>query len=248
MASQRQHPHFDSERQYLERGVQTSPPRSSTPTRAATTPKSTFTHLTSDGYPSSCISTPNSSRSPYSTYLGSAYSHSCRADSDVSSPAITQPWSRKSVARSQKLGRNRPSELRVAARRVISHPENAIRTDSPLPGFEDATMRVVSLPERPKPVPVLESPSPIRFHPGNSMKLYVPGDADYFRNREHTSTSSDVPQTPSPPSSPESSVLIIGSDVHLPRRFIRNYPDRPRFDPSDNGGIACLGLIQFALT
>jgi hypothetical protein len=101
-------------------------------------------------------------------------------------------------------------------------------------------MRVVSMPERPRPAAAVESPSPVRLRSGDSRKLYVPDDTGYSRKHERTSTSSDVPYTPTPPSSPESSVLIIGNHVQLPRIFMRNHSDGVRFESPDDAGATCL--------
>ena len=108
----------------------------------------------------------------------------------------------------------RPSEPRLTAKkRVVS------LTSISSMGKIRATMlgdnlRLVSMPERGKYASVLAMDSPLE-------KKYM-DDLDNKNNHEQMERlyPADLPQTPSPPSSPES-VTIIGNNTHVPGSFLR---------------------------
>jgi hypothetical protein len=225
---------------YIERGIQTSPPSSPEPPRIADlalTPKSNSVPALLGGYPSSPSNI--TTRSPSSTRLDTAYSQSSYADSADSSPVCPRP-AHRGLPKAQQLGFNRPSVPSKLLGRVLSHSEPTARSGEFLAALELSTPRVVSLPERPKPAALVDSPSPIRFRPAAPKRSYLCGDKEFYRTRGRTSIISDMPRTPSPPSSPESSVLIIGNDVHLPQTFLR-YSPTLESQCSDDGGITSFG-------
>lgn len=224
------------DKDYLECGTQTSPPRSPTCSVHLTlTPKGSSVTRFSDGYPSSSSNaSPNTTTGSFSsTRLGTASSHSFCANSDISSPACSRLMQRN-LFKAQQLGYSRPSEPRKPVARAVSLPDPAATPEA-------TNLRVVSLPERPKPTVLVESPSLIRFRPVSSKRPYLLGDGNFYRR---TLAASDLPQTPSPPSSPESSVLIIGNDVDLPQTFLRhNDTMEPQFE-CDNGGTFTSRVIR----
>ncbi|KAH7913667.1 hypothetical protein BJ138DRAFT_569059 [Hygrophoropsis aurantiaca] len=138
----------------------------------------------------------------------SAYSHSFLPDSPTT-PIRATLISRR-VPKRKALPHSRPSEFKWEDKRVVSMPENVAEYAPTSPG-----RRIVSMPEALRPA----------FEPSNNS-LYSPSSGDSFgsiienRNRIRVKTPADVPRTPSPPSSPES-VLIINGNARLPDAFLR---------------------------
>ena len=116
----------------------------------------------------------------------------------------------------------RPSETRLSAtKRVLS-----LTAVSPKAQFKTTMLgdklRLVSMPERGKYANILAKDSLLE-------KRYI-DDLDDTSNHEQMERPYpvDLPQTPSPPSSPES-VTIIGNNTHVPGLFLR----RPGYTDND---------------
>jgi hypothetical protein len=160
------------------------------------------------------------SHSRSSSMRDSAYSHSLPPDSP--SPVRSSVVARR-LHKRQKTPYSRPSPQKPN-KRIVSLPEDP-------PMFhtktvrESTTFRVVSLPD------CLPSSSVLR-ESSSSIDLVDPSvfmDQSVFVGDEQISRirvrppSTDGPHTPSPPSSPDS-VLIIENNHQLPETFLRNNP------------------------
>ena len=125
------------------------------------------------------------------------------------------PSSRYCLDRSTGITYGRPSEPRLSTKkRVIS-----LTSVSSTGKFNKATMlgdkfRLVSMPERGKYASVSAKDS--------LLEKQCIDDLDITNNHEQMERlyPADLPQTPSPPSSPES-VTIIGNNTHVPGSFLR---------------------------
>jgi hypothetical protein len=217
---------------YVDCGVQTSARRSPSPFELALT---SLTPPRSSMFPDSQSISPNSTtstRSLNSVQYDSACNSSFKQGSDNSSPV-------RSKARRQHLSYrdNRPMESFIPEKRVVSLPELGTPLLAVKAALKATTVRVVSLTERPKPV-LEDSPSPIRFRsPVFKQNSFLFGDEERSLSCVR-SPNSHPPQTPSPPSSPESSILIIENDSQLPRTFLRDRPSLgSHLECSDDEGI-----------
>ena len=114
----------------------------------------------------------------------------------------------------------------IVNRRIVSMPEEKSEIQSHSHG-----KRVVSMPDRVRPV--LEPSAELFQSPSTAA-----GDSfgSYSGRRERVRVfraPSDVPQTPSPPSSPES-LLIIAAGAQLPEGFLRRkYSPEPLIEEDD---------------
>jgi hypothetical protein len=215
---------------YVECGVQTSPPRiletPSTPQKSLIVPCIQESESASPAA--------NSSPDSVGLQLNSSFSLSFNKDLSESS----HPVRPKALVRRQRLPYNKPPESLKPEQRVVSLPE----LGNPLPCVNSAlkapSMRVVSLPECPHQLSE-DSPSPIRFRsPVFKRSAFLFGDEERSSGYRRASSSLLLPQTPSPPSSPESSVLIIENDAQLPRTFLRNKrPLETHLECSDDDGL-----------
>lgn len=95
-------------------------------------------------------------------------------------------------------------------RRVVSHPDSVSHENKPLV-TNSGRLRVVSLPE---PIS-LESDVSAATHRYEGLEGQSPHRRDY---------PSDIPQTPSPPPSPDS-IVIVGSESHVPNSFFQTRID-----------------------
>lgn len=201
---------------YVDRGVQTitsSPPsvKTWTPWLARSLSK-TSSSRAEKGSLSGCSSVVSpKSHSHSSTQLDSAYSHSLPPDSPspVRSAAITRRMHKR-----QQTPYSRP--IQQPNKRVVSLPRDPLYDTKTL--LEPTTMRVVSLPDR------LPSSFPENSFSSDSISLhteqsFITRDDRYSRIRRVCS-SVDAPHTPSPPSSPDS-VLIIDDQDQLSDTFLR---------------------------
>ncbi len=146
----------------------------------------------------------------------SAYIDSEKHLSDASSgrdPSTRFISARKRYA---ELSFNRPIDFRSSAKRTVSLPEEY--TDNMNP---EESQRVVSMPERPKPS------SPDASDSFSSLDTSILSMESTTHNLSKPSMlhsnprpHSDLPCTPSPPSSPES-IMIIGNNSHVPRTLLR---------------------------
>ena len=148
------------------------------------------------------------------TVFESAYNQS------PDSPSLLS--SRYCVDRFTGIVYGRPSEPRLyAKKRVLS-----LTSVSPTGKFQTAMLadklRLVSMPERGKYANVLTKDS--------LLEKQCSDDVDDTSNHEQAERPypADLPQTPSPPSSPES-VTIIGNNIHVPGSFLR----RPGYTDED---------------
>lgn len=111
---------------------------------------------------------------------------------------------------------NRPVDYRSSAKRTVSLPDEYVDSSNP-----EESQRVVSMPERPKPLSPGASDS---FSSLDTSTLSMESTSHSFSKssvlHSHTFPHSDLPCTPSPPSSPES-IMIIGSDAQVPRTLLR---------------------------
>jgi len=153
-----------------------------------------------------------------SLVLGSAYNQSPDSQ-DHDSPSSLS--SRYCVDRTTGILYSRPSEPRLFSKRVLS-----LTSASPTGKFKAPTLgdklRLVSMPERGKYANISAKDSLLHKQciddTSNHEQLERPYPAD-------------LPQTPSPPSSPES-LTIIGNNTHVPGSFLR----RPRPGYTDDDG------------
>ena len=111
---------------------------------------------------------------------------------------------------------NRPVDFRSSAKRTVSLPDEYVDSLNP-----EEPQRVVSMPERPKPLSPGASDS---FSSLDTSTLSMESTSHSFSKpsmlQSHSRPHSDLPCTPSPPSSPES-IMIIGSDAQVPRTLLR---------------------------
>jgi hypothetical protein len=89
--------------------------------------------------------------------------------------------------------------------------------------LDAANLRIASMSERPKPDMLSQDGSSLDgFEASASTEnSYLTADEGPHCSRRQAN---GVPRTPSPPSSPES-VLIIENSVHLPQSFLRRNPN-----------------------
>ncbi|KAF8628915.1 hypothetical protein AX15_003693 [Amanita polypyramis BW_CC] len=144
-------------------------------------------------------------------HKSSAYTYS---EADIS--AGKSPL-RSSIAARQRytqLPFHRPVEFKSSTKRVVSLPEEF--TDKQHP--KEASQRVVSMPEKLKLSPGASDSSSSLDISAISVESNILAFAK--PSRLHTYPHSDLPSTPSPPSSPES-IMIIGNDSQVPRTLLR---------------------------
>lgn len=156
-----------------------------------------------------------------SRQLDPAYSRPLSVD-----PPGTSPIGLVNVARRMRkhtrLVYNRSSDTRNIANRVVSLPDT-----TPLCSIknilESATLRVASMSERPKPDISPQNASLMNAFEvsASTENSYLTADEGPYRTRRSGPQAFEVPRTPSPPSSPES-VMIIENSVHLPQSFLRH--------------------------
>ncbi|KIJ67960.1 hypothetical protein HYDPIDRAFT_37538 [Hydnomerulius pinastri MD-312] len=218
-------------KEYVDRAVQTindtpSPPRVDTAivlvaTGATRPQRIQGTHYARDSEDRASLSP------PYLSQTESAYSHSVPPDSPIS--PIYAPLISRRLPKCKQVLHGRHPLGEMANRRIVSMPEN--KEETPATRYNDGT-RVVSMPDRIKPI--LDSSAELFASPSAGT-----GDSfgSYTGRRERIlvfHTPSDVPQTPSPPSSPDS-LLIIGSGAHFPDGFLRRKysPELPPEEDED---------------
>jgi hypothetical protein len=145
-----------------------------------------------------------------------AYNHHFEAETN---PNGLRQVSRRKHAR---INHDRSSRTRQGTSRVVSLPET-----TPLHSIksmlESTTQRIASMSERPKPdMSPQDAASLDGFEASASTETsYLTADEGPYLPRHAGFLSLDVPHTPSPPSSPES-VMIIENSIHLPQSFLRH--------------------------
>ena len=156
------------------------------------------------------------------TGTDSAYAVPQCATSPMLAPLVSRRLSKR------KHGRCPAGE--IANRRIVSMPENNSEIMPQTHG-----KRVVSMPDRVRPVlepsaELFQSPSTAA---GDSFGSY---GGRHERVRVFCAPS-DVPQTPSPPSSPES-LLIIAAGTQLPDGFLRRkYSPEPLIEEDEGNSL-----------
>jgi hypothetical protein len=222
---------------YVDRGTQTviSTPISSWPGRSVSSSKNSSTHAHNGSLSDYSSNAPTStlSYSRSSSLLDGAYSRSLPPDSP--SPVRSAIMTRR-IYKRQKTPYSRPSSQKFK-KRVVSLPK-----DPPMhhteTTHESTTRRVVSLPDR-----IPSSPMFARSNTSSDVintSLFV--DHSIFAGEDQLSRirvrrpSMEEPHTPSPPSSPDS-VLIIEDHHQLAEAFLRNNTVRnsPRLFSDDEG-------------
>jgi hypothetical protein len=138
----------------------------------------------------------------------SAYSQSPDSQNHDLSSLLS---SRYCLDRSMGIGYGRPSEPRLSTKKRIISLTSVSSTGKFVLGDK---LRLVSMPERGKYASVSAKDS--------LLEKQCIDDMDVTNNHEQMERlyPADLPQTPSPPSSPES-VTIIGNNTHVPGSFLR---------------------------
>ncbi|KAI0066141.1 hypothetical protein BV25DRAFT_1821030 [Artomyces pyxidatus] len=198
---------------YVERGVQTGSPtsRARSPRLDARSPTSPFSDITSSSVNNAQQLSPSASSDRVS-----AYNHSLAH----SSPPLSVVLRTQRVPKPPRLPRNRPSQHHSEATRFFSLPEDAPIVSSK--AELNSTQRIVSMPER---------QSTGRFTLDFSLSSDGVNASGYsggsFLSENDTTSGirlpdheQGIPHTPSPPSSPES-VLIIENNDELSDAFLR---------------------------
>lgn len=154
--------------------------------------------------------------------------------SPVLAPLVSRRLSRR------KLVRCPPSE--ILNRRIVSMPEKG--SETPSISYEHHGQRVVSMPDRIRPV--LEPSAELSQSPSTAASDSF---GSYSGRRERVRVfpvPSDVPQTPSPPSSPES-LLIIAAGAQLPEGFLRKkYSPEPLIEEDEGDLHAYIRVIDLS--
>lgn len=133
----------------------------------------------------------------------------CRSGSSYKSSAIS--LSGASVNAKTWLGYGHPSfDCLGVQRRIVSHPD-PVTCESKTLSANSGRLRVVSLPETISLGGCISGLT----HQNQEFEGHSP------HNREYPP---DLPQTPSPPSSPDS-VVIIGNEAHVPSSFFQSGVD-----------------------
>ncbi|KAG2043667.1 hypothetical protein BDR03DRAFT_1005674 [Suillus americanus] len=163
--------------------------------------------------------------SPFSVDDNGAYSRSNLQHSPVS-PMCASLISRRVPRRKLFLVERRP-EGKTVERRVISMPDDMSTEHIKLDSQND--MRVVSMPE------YLAAAVDLSLDPIESSSAGASFGSSYIEKRHRVRVCpppSDVPHTPSPPSSPES-ILIIDGHARLPDGFLRRRYSKQTASPGN---------------
>ena len=146
----------------------------------------------------------------------SAYSQSLDSQNH-SLPSSSLCSSRYCLDRSTGIVHGRPSEPRLTSQKRVISLTSVSSTGKFRATMLGDKLRLVSMPERGKYASVSAKDS--------LLEKQCMDDLDNTNNHERLYPA-DLPQSPSPPSSPES-VTIIGNNTHVPGSFLRqpNYTD-----------------------
>ncbi|KAJ7680533.1 hypothetical protein DFH06DRAFT_916756, partial [Mycena polygramma] len=217
---------------YVDRGVQTDLPRRLSRPTASNPVNPRVYDLPAPAAPSTPPTT-SLRRSSYSPRFDIAYHHSpASGDHSIpihaAGPTRSSPTSRKHT----QLPYSRPSShLNSTIQRVLSLPE----TSPPYVTHVLRESRGVSLSERPR--------VSLSFSDNTGESSASAETSFLSENRSGSSRarrsfpSSDMPHTPSPPSSPES-VMIIGNDMQVPISFLRQKVKSNQVYEDDCGWIS----------
>ncbi|KAJ6587129.1 hypothetical protein DFH09DRAFT_977642 [Mycena vulgaris] len=179
--------------------------------------------------PPTALTSGSSSHSPS---LNIAYSHSPTSGGHpipvhAAGPTRSPPTSRKHP----QLPYSRPSQLNSTTQRVLSLPETSPPYSTQLP----RETRGVSLSERPR-ASLSFSDNTIESS-GSAETSFLSENRSGSSRARRSFPSSDMPHTPSPPSSPES-VMIIGNDMQVPISFLRQKVKASKVYEDDGGWIS----------
>lgn len=160
--------------------------------------------------------------------LDTAYSHPLPSDSCPISPQLgpsRSPLTTRRIYKHPQILYRRPPQFNDTNKRVISFPETTpeipFNTNSIV--SNGLPTRVVSLSELvqyPLLEPAVEQNSCLEYFGTSADTSYRSSKDESIYHRIHNFPPSSVPTTPSPPSSPDS-ILIINNDSHVPRSFLR---------------------------
>lgn len=196
------------QKDYVDRGVQTDLPRRLSRPTDSTSKAINPRVYDLPGAPSTPSNTSASRRSSSSPRFDIPYNQSPPSGSHpipvhAAGPTRSPPTSRKHA----QLPYSRPSHLNSTTQRVLSLPET-----SPYVTHVPRETRGVSLSERPR-VSLSFSDNTIESSASAETSFLSENRSGSSRARR-SFPSSDMPHTPSPPSSPES-VMIIGNDMQV---------------------------------
>ncbi|KIK92828.1 hypothetical protein PAXRUDRAFT_146469 [Paxillus rubicundulus Ve08.2h10] len=211
-------------KEYVDRAVQT---RSVTITSDPATVSAAICLPRSSTPPIASFEDHQSSSTPPPAQRDGAYSHSIPSESPTG-PIFAPLISRRPQKRKQAIqGRYPVSEL--ANRRIVSMPENQGETS--ISPCHNHGIRGVSMPTHVRPV----SGPFVDFFSSPSAAGDSFGSFSGRRERVRVvHAPSDVPQTPSPPSSPDS-ILIIGAGAQFPEGFLRKkYSPEPLMEEDED--------------
>ena len=159
-----------------------------------------------------------------------AYTHSLEVPSP-STPASCRP------AKHPQLLYSCPIESHLPAKRVVSLPESLFDGSCDLPrvAHDAPKIRVVSLPETMPWLPHLTDKNAYLDGFGTSTDTsHTSSGIDSGHHKSRAYSKLDIPRTPSPPSSPES-VLIIDNDIHLSSLFLYRHSHNSTANEDDGG-------------
>ncbi|KAI0743543.1 hypothetical protein C8Q80DRAFT_845625 [Daedaleopsis nitida] len=219
---------------YAERGVQTDSLKTALPVPATSTHlHSPPSHLIGLGSPLESTP-PSTDHLRSSTRFDTAYTHDS-ADLSFESMASSADRSMTTTTRAYKLQRipaNRPTTLanRQPSSRMVSLPEST-------PGF-----RMKSIMER-KSTRVVSMPTAVIRDSRDASSDSIDAHEDTFTSEDAEcsrvrvrSHATDVPHTPSAPSSPDSVVIIANNSNQLSRDFLRQRSDEEAPESDDGEG------------
>ncbi|KAJ7772579.1 hypothetical protein DFH07DRAFT_802397 [Mycena maculata] len=200
------------QKDYVDRGVQTDLPRQlSRPESSTSKPVNPRVYD-----PPAPITPPTTLKSGRSSYSPSFDHHSPTSGGHSIPVHATGPTRSPLTSRKrQQLPYSRPSQSNSITQRVLSLPE----TSPPFVTRIPRETRGVSLSERPR-ASLSFSDNTIESSGSAETSFLSANRSGSSRARRSFPSSSDVPHTPSPPSSPES-VMIIGNDMQVPISFLR---------------------------
>jgi hypothetical protein len=171
-------------------------------------------------------------KTPGVKLLGSPLTQSIELDESPSKP----PMPRK--AKQSQLPLQRPAHSYMRTQRIATMPEHG-----PIDLTKLASARVVSMPQRIRPVAAFP-PSPVTklvdYSSDFSRLSITPDRGPRARVISH---GSEWPNTPSPPSSPES-VMIISTNVQLPQSFLRRQSPKLNVPHIDKEGETSEAVAQ----
>ncbi|KAJ7217838.1 hypothetical protein GGX14DRAFT_357273 [Mycena pura] len=207
---------------YVDRGVQTDLVR-----RLSRPHSSTSKPVNPRIYDDPAPTTPPGPLNIGRSFHLAAYTHSPSGGSPLASGPARSPHN---FRKHPQLPYSRPSQIHGITQRVLSLPE----TSPPRVTVVRET-RGVSLSERPR-VSLSSSDNTGEFSASAETSFLSENRSGSSRTRR-SFPSCDMPRTPSPPSSPES-VMIIGNDMRVPIAFLRQKGKADHVYEDESGWIS----------